>query len=146
MTMQPTADTTDVTWVLDQLVKEQPGVAHALLFTTDGLVLAYSHTLQRAAAERAAAAMSAVKSLHTELTAFCSVPTGQETSPSLRCVISDMKDATLLLFAVNPRTGIGVSVEGDSMSRQVSAAITATLKMINGLRPVLDARERSDPA
>ncbi|MEU4233301.1 roadblock/LC7 domain-containing protein [Nonomuraea sp. NPDC026600] len=142
---QPTADTTDMTWLLNKLVHEQPGVVHALLFTTDGLVLAHSGALTRDNADRAAAALSGIKSLHSELAAFCGIPMNHGTPAPLRYVISDMKDVTMLLFAAGPRTGIGVAVRGESMSHQVSAAITATLKTITGLRPVLDARERNDP-
>lgn len=142
---QHTADSTDLTWLLNTLTQE-PGVINALLFTTDGLVLAASDGLATDDAERTAAALCGVKSLQADLGAFCGRPGETENQLRMRHVVSDLKDATVLLFAAGVRTGLGVSVRGDSMSQEVSVAITATLKMISGMRPVLDARERSGTA
>ncbi|MFH8369758.1 roadblock/LC7 domain-containing protein [Streptomyces sp. NPDC018031] len=144
-TDQHTADSTDLTWLLNNLTRE-PGVVHALLFTTDGLVLAASDGLPTDDAERTAAALCGVKSLQADLGAFCGRPDGADDRLRMRHVVSDLKDATVLLFAAGVRTGLGVSVRGDSLSQEVSVAITATLKMIAGMRPVLDARERSGTA
>ncbi|TDC95558.1 roadblock/LC7 domain-containing protein [Nonomuraea deserti] len=144
-TQQPTADTANMTWTLNRLAQE-PEVINALLFTTDGLVLARSDGLSQDDAERAAAAMSGMKSLQGELSSFCGIEREHGAPVALRHVISDMKDVTVLLFAAGERTGVGVSVRGDSMSQQVGVAITATLKMIAGLRDVLSARERGKHA
>ncbi|GAA3169812.1 hypothetical protein GCM10010466_68700 [Planomonospora alba] len=141
---RPTADSTDMTWALNRLT-EEPGVVNALLFSTDGLVLAKSDTLPRDDADRAAAALCGVKSLQGDFGAFCGLPDQAGPLP-MRHVVSDLKDFTVLLFAAGERTGIGVAVRGDSMSQEVALAITATLKMISGLRPVLEARERSATA
>lgn len=144
-TQQPTADTANMTWTLNRLAQE-PEVINALLFTTDGLVLARSDGLSQDDAERAAAAMAGMKSLQGELSSFCGIEREHGAPVALRHVISDMKDVTVLLFAAGERTGVGVSVRGDSMSQQVGVAITATLKMIAGLRDVLSARERGKHA
>ncbi|MEV6007288.1 roadblock/LC7 domain-containing protein [Streptomyces sp. NPDC051976] len=145
---QHTADTTDMTWSLNQLVSGTPGVVHALLISSDGLVLAASEGLERADAERAAAALSGIKALQGDLGGLCGIPDDrQQTSPlTLRHVVSDLKERTVLLFAAGTRTGLGVSVRGDSTSRECGLAITATLKLITGLRPVLEARERTGGA
>lgn len=142
---QHTADSTDMTWALNRLT-EEPGVINALLFSSDGIVVAKSDGMVREDAERTAAALSGVKSLQADLGAFCGYPAETETPLILRHVVSDLKDATVLLFAAGERTGVGVAVRGDALSKEVSVAVTATLKMIQGLRPVLDARERSGTA
>ncbi|EGX61881.1 hypothetical protein SZN_00930 [Streptomyces zinciresistens K42] len=139
---QHTADSTDMTWALNRLCDE-PGVMNAVLFSSDGLVIAKSDDLSRDDAERTAAALSGVKSLQADLGAFCGYPDQNKSSLVMRHVVSDLKDATVLLFAAGERTGVGVSVRGDALSKEASLAITATLKMIQGLRPVLGARERS---
>ncbi|GGK49382.1 hypothetical protein Ppa06_62590 [Planomonospora parontospora subsp. parontospora] len=144
MSDQHTADSTDMAWVLNRLT-EEPGVVNALLFSTDGLVLAASDGLARDDADRAAAALCGVKSLQGDFTAFCGLPDRGAPLP-MRHVVSDLKDFTVLLFAAGERTGLGVAVRGGSMSQEVALAITATLKMIAGLRPVLAARERSGGA
>lgn len=137
---QPTADTTDMAWALNDLVRSQPGIINALLFTSDGLLLAKSEGLGRDDAEKAAAALSGVNSLHRELRAFC----GRSTSEALpmRHIIGDLRDVTVLSFAAGALTGVGVSVEGDSMGPDAALALTETLMMIKKLKPVLDARER----
>ncbi|SFC62247.1 roadblock/LC7 domain-containing protein [Streptomyces aidingensis] len=141
MTTEPqhTADSVDMSWAVNKLTQEK-GVVSALLFSSDGLVLAASDNLAREAAERAAAAFAGVKSLQADLAAFCGA--AEENLP-LRHVVTDLKTRTVLLFAAGERTGVGVSVEGDSTGQEAAVAITATLKMINGLRPVLEARERT---
>ncbi|MFD3422426.1 roadblock/LC7 domain-containing protein [Streptomyces decoyicus] len=142
---QHTADSTDMTWALNRLC-EEPGVINALLFTSDGMVMAKSDDLTCDDADRVGATLSGVKSLQTALGAFCGYPDEDKNSLTMRHVVTDLKDATVLLFAAGQRTGVGVSVRGDSLSKEAALAITATLKMIQGLRPVLDARERSSTA
>ncbi|WP_330479388.1 roadblock/LC7 domain-containing protein [Streptomyces platensis] len=142
---QHAADSTDMNWALNRLT-EEPGVINALLFSSDGLVVAKSDGLARDDADRAAAALSGVKSLQADLGAFCGHPDEDKSPLIMRHVVTDMKDATVLLFAAGERTGVGVAVRGDALSKEASLAITATLKMIQGLRPVLGARERSGTA
>ncbi|MFD3524537.1 roadblock/LC7 domain-containing protein [Streptomyces sp. NPDC058653] len=141
---QPTADTTDMGWALDALVESQPRIIHAVLFSSDGLLLAKSDGLGRADAEKAAAALSGVNSLQKELRPFC----GRSTSEALpvRHVIGDLKGVTVLSFTATARTGVAVSVEGESMGPDAALAITETMTMIKKLKPVLDARERSTGA
>ncbi|SFD65299.1 MULTISPECIES: roadblock/LC7 domain-containing protein [Streptomyces] len=139
---RPTADTTDMTWALDQLGEERE-VVHALLFTSDGMVLAASKGLERADAERTAAAFSGIKALQADLAGFCGV---QNTALPLRHLVTDLKDHTVLLFAAGQHTGLAVSVRGDSTSRQTGVAITSALKMIAALRPALEAHERKGSA
>lgn len=135
----PTADSTDMAWALDQLLLER-GVRHAVLFTADGMLLARSRNLPRDDAERAAAAFAGIRSLQLELAGFC----GEDPAGLVpRHVISDLKTATALLFAAGARTGVAVSVQGESTGAEVQVAIRATLKMISGLRPLLEARERA---
>ncbi|WP_030548236.1 roadblock/LC7 domain-containing protein [Streptomyces albus] len=143
-----TADTVDMTWALNELARER-GIVNVLLFTSDGLLLAASDGLSREDAERACAAFSGMKALNQDLSGFCGLNDGDADGDgrlTWRHIVSDMKDHTVLVFAAGRRTGVGVSVRGDSMSQEVAVAITATMKMIRGLRPVLEARERPAPA
>ncbi|MFE5842054.1 roadblock/LC7 domain-containing protein [Streptomyces niveus] len=137
---QPTADTIDMGWALNNLVRSQPGIINAVLFTSDGLLLAHSDGLGRDEAEKAAAALSGVNSLQKELRPFCG-RSKDEVLP-VRHVVGDLKEVTVLSFTAGPRTGVGVSVEGESMGPNAGLAITEAMVMIRKLKPVLDAQER----
>lgn len=76
---QPTADTHDMAWVLNRLAGAQ-GVEHAVLFTSDGLVLAHSEGLHRDVADRTAASSSSLFSLGRGVGEFA--PTPDDTPPA----------------------------------------------------------------
>ncbi|MEW9555604.1 roadblock/LC7 domain-containing protein [Nonomuraea sp. NPDC050783] len=146
MTTQHTADTIDMTGHLDRLVTENDGLINAMLFTTDGLLLARSRGLGRDEAERTAAMMAGLQSLQRQLAGFCGVPAEQELSAPWRHMISDLSEVTVLLFAAGERTGLAAAVRGGSTTGPVAVAIQAIMKTIRGLQPVLGARERSKPS
>ncbi|MEU4579143.1 roadblock/LC7 domain-containing protein [Nonomuraea sp. ATR24] len=143
---QPTADDTNMSWVLNNLVDQQSDVMNAVLFTSDGLVLAHSAGMSRDDADRAAAALSAMKSLQQQLSEFCTTPSRHSAPGPLRYVIADLANVTMVLFAVTERTGIGVSIRGESNSAATHIAIQAATKTVRGLGPILGARERSSGA
>lgn len=138
----PTADTVDMTWVLNELAKER-GVINALLFTSDGLFMASSDGLPRDDADRSSATFAAMQSLNQDLPGFCGLQQGEV---RWRHLTSDLRDYCVLLFAAGERTCIAVSVAGDAGSQEAAVATSATLKAITGLRPVLAARERRGPS
>ncbi|MFG1943992.1 roadblock/LC7 domain-containing protein [Nonomuraea sp. NPDC048826] len=146
MTTQPTADIIDMTGTLDRLVDEHDDIVNAMLFTTDGLLLARSAGLGQDDAERTAAMMSGLQSLQRQLAGFCGLAPEQQLMAPWRHMISDLTDVTVLLFAAGERTGLAVSVRGASTTGPVAVAIQATMKTIRGLQPVLGARERGTPS
>ena len=53
----------NLNWLVNNFVQTTPGVAHAAVISSDGLLLAISHRLERARADQLAAVASAVASL-----------------------------------------------------------------------------------
>ncbi|MGW4548542.1 roadblock/LC7 domain-containing protein [Streptomyces violaceorubidus] len=135
---QPTADTHDMTWVLNRLAGEK-GVEHAVLFSSDGLVLAHSEGLPRDVAERTAASSSSLFSLGRGVGEFAPTPVG--TTP--RKIIIDLPGACVLVFAAGHNTVLAVSVSAEMTDAEVAVASAETIKAIRGLGPALAARERT---
>ncbi|GHH56765.1 roadblock/LC7 domain-containing protein [Streptomyces candidus] len=135
---QPTADTHDMTWVLTRLTREKD-VLHAVLFTTDGLVLAHSEDLHRDVADRTAAGSSPLFSLGRSFAEFT------QTSPNLppRRIIIDLPDGCVLVFGAGHNTALAVAVAAEMTDPAVAVASAATIKVIKGLAPALSARSRS---
>lgn len=137
MTEQPTADTVNMTWVLNRLKKEQ-GVLHAILLSSDGLVLAASDGLDNDVAERTAANASGAFSIGRSISEFAKT---EGATP--RKIIIDLPDSCILVFGAGHRTAVAVSVAAEMTSKEAVVASAATIKAINGLRPSLSARERT---
>ncbi|MFF9458092.1 roadblock/LC7 domain-containing protein [Streptomyces flaveolus] len=135
---QPTADTHDMTWVLNRLAGSK-GVEHAVLFTSDGLVLAHSEGLHRDVADRTAASSSSLFSLGRGVGEFA--PTPDDTIP--RKIIIDLPGACVLVFAAGHNSVLAVSVGADMTAAEVAVASAETIKAIKGLAPVLAARARA---
>ncbi|MFM9452308.1 roadblock/LC7 domain-containing protein [Streptomyces europaeiscabiei] len=137
MTEQPTADTVNMNWVLNRL-KEQQGVLHAILLSSDGLVLAASDGLDTEVAERTAANASGAFSIGRSISEFA-----ETEGASPRKIIIDLPDSCILIFGAGHRTAVAVSVAAEMTSKEAVVASAATIKAINGLRPSLSARERT---
>jgi predicted regulator of Ras-like GTPase activity (Roadblock/LC7/MglB family) len=135
---QPTADTHDMTWMLNRLAKSR-GVAHAVLFTSDGLVLAHSEELHRDVADRTAASSCSLFALGRGVGEFA--PTPDDTAP--RKIIIDLPGACVLVFAAGHNTVLAVSVSAEMTDAEVAVASADTIKAIKGLAPALAARERA---
>ena len=135
---QPTADTHDMTWVLNRLATEKE-VLHAVLFTTDGLVLAHSEELNRDVADRTGASLSGLFSLGRGVGEFAQVP--GDGAP--RKIIIDFPDACVLVFGAGHNTVLAVSVRAEMTEREVAVASAETIKAIRGLAPALSARARA---
>ncbi|MET9733280.1 roadblock/LC7 domain-containing protein [Streptomyces sp. NPDC006458] len=135
---QPTAETHDMTWVLNRLAQEK-GVEHAVLFSSDGLVLAHSEGLHRDVADRTAASSSSLFSLGRGVGEFA--PTPEDTTP--RKIIIDLPGACVLVFAAGHNTVLAVSVGAEMTDVEVAVASAETIKAIKGLAPALSARARA---
>ncbi|MFG1810567.1 roadblock/LC7 domain-containing protein [Streptomyces sp. NPDC049040] len=133
---QPTADTHDMSWVLEHLKKEK-GVLHAVLFSADGLVLAATSELERAVAERTAANACAAFALGRSISEFAAI---EGTAP--RRIIIDLPEHCILVFSAGHGAALAVAVDAEMTSPQVAVASAATVKAVNGLRDALSARER----
>ncbi|MFI0721426.1 roadblock/LC7 domain-containing protein [Streptomyces sp. NPDC021224] len=133
---QPTADTHDMSWVLEHLRKEK-GVLHAVLFSADGLVLAATSDIERPVAERTAANACAAFALGRSIAEFAEI---EGTSPHR--IIIDLPDHCILVFSAGHGTALAVAVDAEMTSPEVAVASAATIKAINGLRDALSARER----
>ncbi|MEU1776713.1 roadblock/LC7 domain-containing protein [Streptomyces sp. NPDC019922] len=134
---QPTADTHDMTWVLTRLAEEKD-VLHAVLFTTDGLVLAHSMELHRDVADPTAASSSSLFSLGRSLSQFAQTP--PDTAP--RKIIVDLPDACVLIFGAGNHSVLAVSIRAEMTEPEVAVASAATIRAIRGLAPALSARAR----
>ncbi|MEW2401354.1 roadblock/LC7 domain-containing protein [Streptomyces sp. NPDC046862] len=134
---QPTADTVNMTWVLNRL-KEERGVLHAILLSSDGLVLAASDGLDNDVAERTAANSSGAFSIGRSISEFA-----ETEGATPRKIIIDLPDSCILVFGAGHRTAVAVSVAAEMTSKEAVVASAATIKAINGLRPSLSARERT---
>jgi predicted regulator of Ras-like GTPase activity (Roadblock/LC7/MglB family) len=137
---QPTADTHDMSWVLEALRKEK-GVLHAVLFSADGLVLAATSDLERAVAERTAANACAAFALGRSISEFAGV---ESTAP--RRIIIDLPEHCVLVFSAGHGAALAVAVDAEMTSPEVAVASAATIKAVNGLRAALSARERKRAA
>lgn len=133
---QPTADTHDMSWVLEHLKKEK-GVLHAVLFSADGLVLATTVDLERATAERTAANACAAFALGRSISEFAEI---DGTAPHR--IIIDLPEHCILVFSAGHGTALAVAIDAEMTSPEVAVASAATIKAINGLRDALSARER----
>ncbi|GAA4986412.1 hypothetical protein GCM10023205_66270 [Yinghuangia aomiensis] len=132
-----TADTADLRPQLNALLGE--GVVSAVLFSSDGLLLAATDGLGRDEAERSCAAFASVASLQHTFAECC------RTDPEnllLRYQIMDFTRHTVLLMSASRNSGLGVAVEGDSISQNVQLALSKSLKLIKALGPVLASRDR----
>jgi hypothetical protein len=132
-----TADMADLRPQLNALLGE--GVVSAVLFSSDGLALAATDGLGRDEMERSCAAFAGVASLQDTFADCC------RTSPEnllMRYQIMDFTHYTVLLLSAGRNSGLGVAVEGDSISQNVQLALSKALKLIKALGPFLAARDR----
>jgi predicted regulator of Ras-like GTPase activity (Roadblock/LC7/MglB family) len=88
-------------WLLSQFATSTPGVIHAIAVSSDGLLVAMSHGLDRGSADRLAAITSA----------FISLAKGTSTAYDLGAtnkVIVDLEKAFLLVSAISTGSSLGV--------------------------------------
>ncbi|MGQ4402220.1 roadblock/LC7 domain-containing protein [Streptomyces hayashii] len=136
---QPTADTHDMSWVLNRLAEEKD-VLHAVLFSSDGMVLAHSDGVHRDVADRAGASSSSIFSLGRSIAELAEANEDEDTP---RKVIIDLPNRCILVFGAGHNTALAVSVTAEMTAPEVAVASGATIKAIKGLAPALSARERT---
>ncbi|RRO13725.1 roadblock/LC7 domain-containing protein [Saccharopolyspora rhizosphaerae] len=101
----------DLGWMLDEALRV-PEAKHAILLSSDGLLIAHSADITRDEAERHAAAMSGLQSLARANAAFCG-----STEKAWQQTITEYDHGYIFLVAAGPRAyvaasaGAGVDVE-----------------------------------
>ncbi|WP_345634884.1 roadblock/LC7 domain-containing protein [Rugosimonospora acidiphila] len=110
----------DLTWTLDELVKV-PGVLHAVVLSTDGLVIQKSTLLPRDAAELLAAAASSLYSLASGIgRQFSSGPVEQ--------IITEYHDQSLFVAAAGRNGRLAVlcdqAVDMGTVAYEMSRLVT----------------------
>jgi uncharacterized protein len=91
----------NVNWLMVNFVRSTPGVDHALAVSSDGLLIALSSSLERAAAEKLAAVITGMRSLaHGAAT---ELRKGQ-----MMQVLVEMTDGYLFVSAISGGSTLGV--------------------------------------
>jgi predicted regulator of Ras-like GTPase activity (Roadblock/LC7/MglB family) len=91
-------------WLLSQFAADTPGVLHAIAVSSDGLVVAMSHRLDRASADRLAAITSAFLSLAKGTSSVYDLGNTNK-------VVVDLDRGYLLVSAISAGSAIGVLAE-----------------------------------
>ncbi|MCI2422903.1 roadblock/LC7 domain-containing protein [Saccharopolyspora sp. K220] len=124
-------------WMLDQFLLGVPGTRHsgvpgvqrAVLFSTDGMLMAWTSNLDRDTADPVAGALSGLQSLASSetLATFC----GGKTIPWAHNVnVYGDADAFLVLAAASARSCLGVATGRSVDLEEVTAAIGTLTKKL----------------
>jgi predicted regulator of Ras-like GTPase activity (Roadblock/LC7/MglB family) len=103
--MQTRSDVETFNWLLGSFVRDTDGVSEAIVVSADGLLMARSDSLDRAAAERLAAIISG-------LVALARSASYEYSFESLKLVMIEMHRGFLLLSAVSDGSCLGVVASG----------------------------------
>ncbi|MEV0649916.1 roadblock/LC7 domain-containing protein [Phytomonospora sp. NPDC050363] len=132
-----TASPVQLVTILDELTAT-PGCDNALIFTDDGLLTAASSGLERADAERLAAALSSEQSLAPAVAKLC---IGTEELAWRRTII-DFGPHTVLLMTAGANTSIGVSIQGSMTGDAFALVASVALKQVKRLAEQLGTAGR----
>jgi uncharacterized protein len=104
MRQEMSSEAQQFNWLLSQFATDTPGVIHAIAVSSDGLVVATSHRLDRASADRLAAITSA----------FISLARGTSNVYDLgntNKVVVDLDRGYLLVSSISAGSALGVLAE-----------------------------------
>lgn len=130
------SEATDFSWLLDNFVKNVPGVQHTIVVSADGLLMAVSDRLDRESGDQLAAIVSGVSSLSRGAAR-------QLEAGEVRQSIIEMDDAFLFLvtisdgsvLAVSAGAGCDVGLVGYEMAMLVQRAETVlTPQLVSEMR------------
>lgn len=135
----------EINWLVDKFVQETPGVAHAVVITEDGLLMAVSDRLRRDRAEQIAAVTAGMASL---VVGAAKAIAGGE----VRQTVVEMEYGVMLLLAVADGSCLAVLAAADAdlglvgyeasmLVRRVGAVITPGPRSAPSDRP----RKQPDP-
>jgi predicted regulator of Ras-like GTPase activity (Roadblock/LC7/MglB family) len=135
---QHTADDTDLSAILT-LLTDEPRVTHAILFTSDGLLLDHSAGWDRARADSTSALLASVRGSLVQIPHAAGTEGGQ-----LEHAMVQIGARTILLLTPHPSTGLAVFVDAPTHLPPVRLALEATARRMNGLGDALAARVRAE--
>ena len=133
------SEAADFSWLLDNFVKSVPGVAHTVVVSADGLLMAMSDKLDRESGDTLAAIVSGVSSLARGAAR-------QLDSGEVRQAIIEMDDSFFFLvnisdgsvLAVSAEAGCDVGLIGYEMAMLVQRAETVlTPQLVSEMRAAL---------
>ena len=138
---QPTADTADVSWLIERIVNDHQRVLSALLFSSDGLVLARSVQLHRDTADSCAASLSGLRALQSTLAGMLLL--GRNVSvPPVRLTLVDQGNYTLAILPAGSRAGLAVAIQGELLSAEVPLVLADVQRRVNAVEVALEPGER----
>ncbi len=138
---RPTADTTDLSWLINRIVEVDERVVSALLFSADGLVLTHSGGLHRDIADSCSASLSGLRSLQITLSGMLLLAQG-ESVPPVRLTVVDQSDYTLAILPAGSRSGLAVAIRGALLSLEVPTVIANVQRTVEAVREVLETGGR----
>jgi predicted regulator of Ras-like GTPase activity (Roadblock/LC7/MglB family) len=104
MRQEMSSEAQQFNWLLNQFATDTPGVVHAIAVSSDGLVVAVSHGLDRSSADRMAAIVSA----------FISLARGTSTVYDLgntNKIVVDLDRGYVLVSSISSGAAMGVLAE-----------------------------------
>lgn len=104
MRQEMSSEAQQFNWLLNQFATDTPGVLHAIAVSSDGLVVAMSHHLDRASADRLAAITSAFLSLAKGTSSVYDMGNTNK-------VVVDLDRGYLLVSAISAGSALGVLAE-----------------------------------
>lgn len=104
MRQEMSSEAQQFNWLLNQFAADTPGVLHAIAVSSDGLVVAMSHHLDRADADRLAAITSAFLSLAKGTSSVYDMGNTNK-------VVVDLDRGYLLVSSISAGSALGVLAE-----------------------------------
>jgi predicted regulator of Ras-like GTPase activity (Roadblock/LC7/MglB family) len=130
-------DTRDVNWLLSNFVDGTAGVTQTIAVSSDGLLMAMSSNLDRAAADRLAAIVAGLRSLADGAARVMG-------SGGVAQVIVEMHDAYLFVASISDGSALGVVAMKDANLGLVGYEMTVLVERVGmHLTPELVAELKS---
>ncbi|UGT61849.1 roadblock/LC7 domain-containing protein [Nocardia asteroides] len=114
---------TDLGWLLDELVGRIPGVRSAVLLSTDGLLIARCRSLARTDAEHLCAMSSAMYGLARSAG-------GRFDGGGVRQAVIELEDAVLFVTAGGPNACLSVWAEASADMGMVAYEMNQTVQRV----------------
>jgi len=139
MTIELSKDAQSLTWLVDSFVRNTPGLAHAAVVSTDGLLVAVSDRLDRARADQLAAIASGLESLTRGAARLFGAGSVNQTVVEMEkgfLFVMSVSDGSCLAVLASPSCDVGVvgyemamlvTKVGDVLTPQLRAELQAVL-------------------
>jgi len=129
--MELSEKATNVNWLMVNFVRSTPGVDHALAVSSDGLLIALSSSLDRAAADKLAAIITGMRSL-------AHGAAGELNKGQVMQVLIEMTGGYLFVSAISGGSTLGVVTSRDCDLGLVGFEITLLVERVGAqLTPTL---------